>query len=263
MEFQNLTYVQEDGLAIITLNRPKAYNALCAPLLGELDQVMSLMENDRQVRAVIITGGSKVFAAGADITELMNADTLEAYRVCSNAHRIYDRLEELPFPTIAAVNGAALGGGCELAMCCDFRIAGENGQFGLPEISLGVIPGAGGTQRLVKLVGMARAKEMVYLGKFVKAPKAMEIGLVNEVVPDEEVMNAARKMAGKLMEKPAVALSFAKGAINCGVNMDVHTGKYFERAQFAMVFSSPDQKEGMNAFFEKRPPVFTHNGCKK
>ncbi|MBP2652816.1 MAG: enoyl-CoA hydratase/carnithine racemase [Firmicutes bacterium] len=258
MEYKNLTYVQEGGLAIITLNRPKAYNALCVELLSELDHVMSSLEKSREARVVIITGGSKVFAAGADITELMNADTLEAYSNCSNAHRVYDRLEALPFPTIAAINGAALGGGCELSMCCDFRIVGENSLIGLPEITLGVIPGAGGTQRLTKLVGPAKAKEMVLLGVPVKGPQAAECGFANKVVADDVVMDEARKMAAKLMERPRVALALAKETINYAVNVDVNTGKSYERARFAMVFSSADQKEGMKAFTEKRKPVFTH-----
>jgi enoyl-CoA hydratase len=143
-------------------------------------------------------------------------------------------------------------------MCCDFRIAGESGLLGLPEISLGVIPGAGGTQRLAKLVGFAKAKEMILLGKAVKADEALEIGLVNQVVADETVMVEAKKLAAKLMERPRLALSLAKETINCGMNTDLNTGKSYERARFAMVFTSPDQKEGMKAFVEKRPPVFKH-----
>ncbi|MBP2643588.1 MAG: enoyl-CoA hydratase/carnithine racemase [Firmicutes bacterium] len=258
MEFQHLSYALEGGLAIITLNRPKAYNALCADLLGELDQLMSIMEKSDEVRVVILTGGSKVFAAGADITELMNADTLKAYQTCSNAHRIYDRFEALPYPTIAAINGAALGGGCELAMCCDFRIAGENSLFGLPEITLGIMPGAGGSQRITNLVGLGKAKEMVLLGANVKGPKAYEIGLANKVVADDQVMDEAKKMAEKLMERPKVALALAKETVNYAVNVDVNTGKSYERARFAMAFSTADQKEGMKAFAEKRPPVYTH-----
>ncbi|MBP2649203.1 MAG: enoyl-CoA hydratase/carnithine racemase [Firmicutes bacterium] len=256
MEYQNLIYAQENGVAVITLNRPKAYNALCAEVLAELDQVMTILENSAEVRVVIITGGSKVFAAGADVTELMNADTMAAYRNCSNAHRVYDRFEALPFPTIAAVNGAALGGGCELTLCCDFRIAGENSMFGLPEITLGILPGAGGTQRLTKLVGPARAKEMVLLGSPVKGEKIAEFGLATKVVADDQVMPEAKKLAVKLLERPGVALALAKETVNYAVNVDVNTGKSYERARFAMAFSSADQKEGMKAFVEKRKPVY-------
>lgn len=258
MEYKNLIYTQEEGLAIITLNRPKAHNALCTALNDEFEDVLSILEKDPQVRVVIITGNSKVFAAGADITELMNADPLAAYQICSSAHRVHDRLEALPVPTIAAINGLALGGGCELAMSTDFRIAGESGLFGLPETSLGVIPGGGGTQRLAKLIGPSRAKEMIFLGKLVKAEKALEIGLVNQVVDDAEVMAEARKMAAKLMEKPGVALRFAKEAINCGINTDLQTGKNIEKSRFAMVCATQDQKEGMKAFVEKRSPIFTN-----
>ncbi|MCL5935697.1 MAG: enoyl-CoA hydratase-related protein [Firmicutes bacterium] len=258
MVYSNLTYTREEGLAIITLNRPKAYNAINNQLIDELGHVLSVLEADSKVRVLIITGGSRVFAAGADVTEMMDADTLQAYRHVNKPHRVFDYLEELPLPTIAAINGPALGGGCELALCCDFRIAGESSIIGLPEISLGVIPGAGGTQRLARLIGPSRAKEMIYFGGSVAASEALTMGLVNRVVPDDVVMDEARKMASKLMAKPGVALGFAKESINYGVNVDLITGKKFEKARFAMVFSSYDQKEGMKAFVEKREPIFTH-----
>lgn len=256
MEYKNLIFTQEEGLAIITLNRPKAYNALNTELQAELEQILLALEDDPQVRAVIITGNSKVFAAGADVTELADAGPMAAYQNCSKAHRVFDRLESLPFPTIAAVNGPALGGGCELALSCDFRIAGKNSLFGLPEITLGIIPGAGGTQRLARLIGSSRAKEMIFLGTPVKAPLALEMGLVNRVVADEEVLDEAKKMAAKLMERPAAALRLAKESVNYGLNSDLHAGKNFEKALFAMIFSSHDQKEGMKAFIEKRKPNF-------
>ncbi len=256
MEFNNLIFTREEGLAIITLNRPKAMNALNTEINTELMSVCEILENDPTARVLIITGSIKAFAAGADITELMEADSMAAFKNSSFAHSVFDRIEALPIPTIAAVNGLALGGGCELSLSCDFRLAGEGAMFGLPEITLGIIPGAGGTQRLTKIVGPTKAKEMIFLGSPVKAPKALEIGLVTKVVPDEEVMNEARKMAEKLISRPGVALRFAKEAINCGVCTDMANGKRFEMAHFSMLFATKDQKEGMRAFAEKRPAVF-------
>jgi len=257
MEFKNIIFEQqEDGLAIITLNRPKAYNALCTELNDDLEAALDILEADLKVRALIVTGGSKVFAAGADITEMMNADPIEAYRIVSSAHHLHDRLEALPIPTIAAMNGPAFGGGCELSLAFDFRIAGEGSLFGLPEITLGVFPGGGGTQRLANLIGASRAKEMIFMGKPVKADKALAIGLVNTVVADADVLEEAKKLAAKLIEKPAVALKYAKESINCGVNMGLEAGKELEKTRFAMVCSTQDQKEGMKAFVEKRKPVF-------
>jgi len=259
VEFKNLTYIKEQALAIITLNRPQVYNALNDELIDELGQVVAVVEEDPQVRAVILTGGSKFFVSGADIAHMANADTLKIYWFVNKSNRVFDRLEELPCPTIAAINGPALGGGCELAMCCDFRIAGESAVFGQPEILFGILPGAGGTQRLARLIGPSRAKELIYLGEHIKASQALDIGLVNRVVADEQVMDEAKKFAAKLMEKPAIALRFAKEAINHGMNTTLVDGKSFEQSRFAMIFSSQDQKEGMKAFLEKRRPVFTHS----
>jgi enoyl-CoA hydratase/carnithine racemase len=256
MNFKNLILTIENGVAVVQLNRPNALNALNSETIAELDAACDIFEKNRDVRVVIFTGGEKAFAAGADVTELADADPLAAYENAKNAHKVYDRIESLPMPTIAAVNGPALGGGCELALSCDFRIAGEGAIFGLPEITLGIIPGAGGTQRLTKLVGPSKAKEMIFFGTPVKAPQALEIGLVSKVVPDEEVIEEAKKMAEKLKARPGVALRFAKEAINIGVNTDMNTGKKFELSRFSLVFSTKDQKEGMKAFCEKRKACF-------
>lgn len=256
MEFKNLIYTQEDGLGIITLNRPKALNALCDELTGELGELIAVLENDADLRVIILTGGSRAFAAGADIVEMMDKDTIGAYQSIIKTHQVFDRLEEFRVPVIAAINGPCMGGGCELALCCDMRIAGSKAIFALPEVSLGIIPGCGGTQRLTQQVGPARAKEMVYLATPINAAKALQIGLVNEVVDDDKVMEQARAIAVKLMEKPAVALRFAKETINCGVKTDFMTGKNMELARFTMLFSTEDQKEGMKAFYEKRKPVY-------
>jgi enoyl-CoA hydratase len=256
MEFKNLIYKQEDGVGIIVLNRPKALNALCDDLTSELGRLLSVLEKDPELRVLILTGNSKAFAAGADITEMMNKGTMESYYSIIQVHQVFDRLEEFPVPTIAAINGPCMGGGCELALCCDLRIAGEGALFALPEVSLGVIPGCGGTQRLAQVVGPSRAKEMIYLNDIVKAAKALEIGLVSRVVEDDKVMNEATAIAKKLTQKPAVALKFAKEAINCGVKNDFVTGKNMELARFTMLFSTEDQKEGMKAFSEKRKPAY-------
>jgi enoyl-CoA hydratase/carnithine racemase len=256
MDFNNLIYTQEGGLATVTLNRPKSLNALCRELNEELDSVVSMMENDPEIRVLILTGGNKAFAAGADINEIMHFDTMETYRFMSKTQGMFNRLEELPFPVIAAINGPCMGGGLELAMCCDFRIAGEGALFGMPEVTIGVMPGNGGTQRLTKLVGQVKAKEMIYLGSAVKAAKALEIGLVNKVVPNEKVMEEAENMAAQLMARPGIALRFAKESINAGVKADFNTGRNMELDRFAMIFSTADQKEGMKAFTEKRKPVY-------
>jgi enoyl-CoA hydratase len=257
MDLKNLIFTQEQGLAIITLNRPKAHNALCAELNEELADVLTNLEKASEVKAVIITGGPKVFAAGADITEMANADPMQAYQVALIAHRNHDRLEALPVPTIAAINGPALGGGCELALSCDFRIAGEKSIIGLPEITLGIFPGAGGTQRLPKLIGSSRAKELIFLGNPVGSARALEIGIVNRVVPDADVLEEAKIFAAELMKRPRVALSLAKAAVNSSVNCLPDAGKALEQTYFAMVCSTADHKEGMKAFIEKRPAKFT------
>ncbi|AET68584.1 enoyl-CoA hydratase/carnithine racemase [Desulfosporosinus orientis DSM 765] len=256
MEFKNLIYTQEDGLGIITLNRPKALNALCDELTGELGELISVLQNDTDLRVIILTGGNIAFAAGADIVEMMDKDSIGAYRSIIKTHDVFDRLEEFRVPVIAAINGPCMGGGCELALCCDMRIAGSKALFALPEVSLGIIPGCGGTQRLTQLVGPALAKELIYLAAPIHAAKAQEIGLVNKVVDDDKVMEEAKAIANKLMERPALALRFAKEAVNCGVKTDLTTGKNMELARFTMLFSSEDQKEGMKAFYEKRKPLF-------
>lgn len=256
MEFKNLIYSQEDGLGIITLNRPKALNALCDELTGELGELLSVLENDADLKVLILTGGSRAFAAGADIVEMMDKDTIGAYHSIIKTHEVFDRLEEFRVPVIAAINGPCMGGGCELSLCCDLRIAGSKALFALPEVSLGIIPGGGGTQRLRQQVGPARAKELIYLATPINAAKALEIGLVSKVVEDEKVLEEAKALAIKLTERPAVALRFAKEAINCGVKTDFNTGRNMELARFTMLFSTEDQKEGMKAFYEKRKPAY-------
>ncbi len=256
MDYKNIIYTLENGIAKIEINRPKAFNALNTETNNEIEDVVDAITDDPEVRVLIITGNEKVFVAGADVTELADADPRGAYDNCSLAHRIFKKLEALHAPVIAAICGPTLGGGLEMALSCDFRISGESGLFGLPEITLGIIPGAGGTQRLTKLIGASRAKELVMLGNRIDAQTAKEYGLVNLLVKDEEVMAEAMKMADRLCKKPAVALKFAKECVNFGANMDLDTGLEFEKSRFSLAFNTADQKEGMKAFIEKRKPEF-------
>lgn len=257
-EFQNILLKTEDGIAVLTLNRPQAMNALCDALNNDLLEAIRLIHADTAARVLILTGGDKVFAAGADIKEIMNANPFDAERTANKAHSINDALESLPIPVIAAVNGPALGGGCEIALSCDFRIVGEKAVFGLPEVGLGAIPGAGGTQRLTKIIGPVRAKEMVMTGRVMKGKEAYETGLATRCVPDDEVMKEAVALAKKICEKPAASLQYAKQAVNYAVDHNIGTGKLFEKSLFSLCFQTEDQKEGMKAFVEKRSPHFTN-----
>ena len=257
MEYQWINYQKEDGVATVTLNRPQAYNALNAAINRDLLAALDEIASDADVRVLIVTGGPTVFAAGADVTEMADAAPMEAYRLCGDGRRINRMLEELPIPVIAAVNGMALGGGCELALSCDFRVAGEKTVFGLPEVSLGILPGAGGTQRLTRLIGASRAKEMILLGRRVSGTEALAMGLANALVPDGEVYTEAMRMAKKLAGMPRLALEYAKRAIGAGEEFGREAGLEQERLCFSMLFSTVDQKEGMKAFLEKRPPSYS------
>jgi enoyl-CoA hydratase len=258
MGFNTITYDKGDGIGVVTLNRPKSLNALCDELIAELGTVFDEIGEDRDVAAVIITGSAKAFAAGADIKEISQiASPAVAQGFVSRIHAVFNRIEGCAKPVIAAISGFALGGGCELALACDLRIAAENAVFGLPEIKLGVIPGGGGTQRLPRLVGVGRAKELLYTGDSIDAQEAYRIGLVNKVVPPESLMDEARTMAAKLAKRPPVALKMTKLAVNEGINMDLYSAIGHESRCFEILFSTADQKEGMQAFIEKREPKFT------
>jgi len=258
MEYSNIILTIENGVATIRLNRPKAFNALCTALNEDMESALNSLRQNPAVRVVIITGGDKVFAAGADIKEMLTANPMEAMETSRFGHQINDMIENLPFPVIAAICGPALGGGCELALACDFRVMGESAKLGLPEVGLGILPGAGGTQRLMRLTGASKAKEVIMLGKNIKAAEALSLGLATEVVPDEQVQDKALQLAAKLMEKPAVALMLAKQAVNSGEAYGSAAGKYFEKLMFGLSFSSHDQLEGMTAFLEKRSPNYTN-----
>jgi len=257
MDFKNLIFEKENGIAIITVNRPKALNALNSETVKELNQLVGTIEMDPEVSVVIITGGGeKSFVAGADISEMQNMNALEGRNWGKFAQSVFNKIENLPQPVIAAVNGYALGGGCELAMSCDIRIAAETAKFGQPEVLLGVIPGFAGTQRLPRLIGKGRAKELMFTGDQIDALEAYRIGLVNKVVPAVELMDAAKKMAAKIMSRGPIAVQLCKTAVNEGMDMDLDSGQAYEREAFGVCFATEDKTEGMKAFVEKRPAKF-------
>jgi enoyl-CoA hydratase/carnithine racemase len=241
-----------DGVGTIRLDRPKV-NALNEQVAREIGEAVDAVEYDESVRAVVLWGGERVFAAGADIKEMAVRDTVTMYRYIGRFQSVYTRLERLPQVTIAAVNGYALGGGCELTLACDIRICAEDARFGQPEILLGVIPGAGGTQRLPRIVGVGRAKELIYSGRMVDADEALRIGLVNEVVAPDQVYERAVKVAKRYAAGPTVALKAAKEVIQNGIDVDMTTGLLLERQAFAALFSSEDQTIGMETFVEEGP----------
>ncbi|EGO61827.1 short-chain-enoyl-CoA hydratase [Acetonema longum] len=258
MEYSNLLYEKDGGIGFVTLNRPKALNALNAALMKEISHLMDQIAADPTVQVVIITGsGEKSFVAGADITEMQPMSAVEGRNWGKFGQATFDKIEKLPQPVIAAVNGFALGGGCELAMACDIRIASEKAKFGQPEVSLGITPGFGGTQRLSRLVGKGRAKELLFTGDLIDAQEAYRIGLVNKVTAPEELLNAAKALAQKIMSRAPVAVQVCKAAVNEGLDVDLDSGVAYEAEVFGLCFATGDQKEGMAAFVEKRPAKFT------
>ena len=250
-EFVNLE-VSTSGVGTIRLDRPKL-NPLNAQVAGELGEIVDEVKERDDVRAVVMWGGDRVFAAGADIKEMGERDAVTMYRYIGGFQDVFTRLENLPQITIAAINGYALGGGCELSLACDMRVCATDSQLGQPEILLGVIPGAGGTQRLPRLVGVGRAKELIYTGRFVAADEALAIGLVNEVVEPDQVYPRAVEIAERFAAGPSVALMAAKQVIQSGVDVDKATGVMLERQAFAALFASEDQKIGMESFIENGP----------
>ena len=246
----------ENGVGLLTLSRPKQLNAINRQLLDELDGLLAELEADAGLRVLVITGeGNRAFAAGADITEMASMSAVEAESFARHGQAVLDRLEHLAAPTIAAVNGFALGGGCELALACDLIVAGQAATFGQPEVRLGVIPGFGGTQRLVRRIGRHRATELILGGRNVKADEAVRLGLALEIAPEDAVARA-QQLASQIAEMGPVAVRLAKRAIVETDGLSTHQGLESERSLFALCFSTDDQKEGMKAFLEKRPAQF-------
>jgi enoyl-CoA hydratase len=258
MTYETLLYDFEDSIGTVTINRPEKLNALNQKVIDDLDACFMTVQRDPQVRAVILTGaGEKAFVAGADINELAIQPPLEGKETSTRGQRVLDSIENLGKPTIAAVNGYALGGGCELAMACTIRIASENVQFGQPEVKLGIIPGYAGTQRLARLVGKGRALEMILSGQPVTAQEAYRIGLVNHVVAAKDLTTAARILAKKILANAPLAVKFALEAVNRGAEMTHQDGQLLEAILFGLCCTTSDMKEGTRAFLEKRPAQFT------
>lgn len=260
MDLHKIRFETEGPIAIVTLNRPKALNTLSSNLVEELDAVMDEIEKRHDIRAVIITGGQKVFAAGADLTEIVEIKTpVQVRSYITKVQGVFNRVEGLDKPVIAAVAGLAFGGGCELALVCDIRIAAGNARFALPEIKLGLLPGAGGTQRLPRLIGAGLAKQHIFSGDPIDAQEAYRIGLVNKVVPTDSLLEEAVKMAMAFTERPGFTLKTIKGLVNEGLNMPLEQALAHEMRCFEIMFSTEDKNEGVTAFVEKRKPVFQNS----
>lgn len=255
--FENIIVERpEDHIGLIRLNRPKALNALSSTLMGELTRALADFESDDSIRVIILTGSEKAFAAGADIKEMADKTFAEAYRRNFITNE-WESLASCRKPVIAAVAGFALGGGCEVAMMCDFIIAADTAKFGQPEITIGTLPGAGGTQRLARLVGRGRAMEMCLTGRMIDAEEALRIGLAVRVVPADSLLDETLATARKIAQHSPVATAMVKEAVNAGDEMSLSAGIMFERRLFHAAFATKDQKEGMGAFVEKRKPAFT------
>ncbi len=254
--FETIKYEAKEGIGYVTINRPEAMNALNPAVLDELWEVFNQIAGDDAVRTVIVTGEGKAFVAGADIAAMHAMTPQEGRAMMIKGHTVMNYMEKLEKPIIAAVNGFALGGGCELALACDFRVASEKAKFGQPEVNLGIIPGFGGTQRLPRLVGKARGKMLIMTAEIISAKDAYEIGLCEKVVPAEELMAEAENLAKMIMSKAPLALAAAKTAINTGFNLDMKTASTLEIEAFTGPFCSEDKTEGMGAFLEKRSAVF-------
>jgi enoyl-CoA hydratase len=257
MVYETLLLDIHEGIATVTINRPTALNAMTPATIRELGAVVQTVTESREVRVVIITGaGEKAFVAGADIALMRDMSPLEARDLALLAHGVYGAIEKSLKPFIAAVNGYALGGGCELAMSCDLRFAADTARFGQPEINLGIIPGFGGSQRLPRLIGKGRALDLILSGEMINAQEAYRIGLVNRIVPQGELLPATRTFATKLAAKGLPALRLCKEAVVNGLEMDLVSARHYEADLFGLSFATADQKEGMAAFLEKRPAKF-------
>ncbi|MEH7226048.1 enoyl-CoA hydratase-related protein [Bacillus sp. JJ1566] len=256
MSFEFLLCDIENHVAVVTINRPPV-NPLSTKVFQELATLFDELEANDEVRSIVLTGsGEKAFVAGADINEMANLDLVGINKMNKSSRLVFSKIENLTKPVIAALNGLALGGGLELALACDLRISSEKAKFAFPEVGLGIIPGGGGTQRLQRIVGQGIAKELLYFGEMFDAHRALELHIVNKVVPKEELLETAMDWANKLAQKPPVALQMVKQAVNTGGNTDLESGLIIESSCFANAFSTEDREEGLRAFVEKRKPVF-------
>ena len=256
MAYETIQYELKDGVATITLNRPQKLNAFDGTMIDELCRVIDDVYEREDVRVLVVTGAGRAFSSGADF-DWFNFDEWEASirsRARRITHRLFDDIEYLEKPVIAAINGTCAGGGLELALSCDLRIAADGARFGFPEVNAGIIPGSGGCSRLIRVVGLGRAKELVFTGELISAQKAEAIGLVNAVVPGEELMAKSRELAATLMKKGPLAIGMAKHVINASLGVDPNTGRILERLGTSVVLKTEDSREGARAFKEKRPP---------
>ncbi|UCD22746.1 MAG: enoyl-CoA hydratase/isomerase family protein [Chloroflexota bacterium] len=252
MAYQNIIFEKEEDIAIITFNRPEAMNALNNQTRAEFAEAVAEVASEDEIKVLILTGSGKAFMAGSDIKEFSQTTPFAAH----NIQRLGEMVERLEKPVIAAVNGFCLGGGCEIAMACDIIIASEKAKFGQPEINIGIIPGGGATQRLPRLIGVCKAKELIYTGEIIGAEQADRLGLVNRVVPIDELMPATKELAKKIAAKSAAALKLAKTAINRGMQVNLESGLKYEYELYGLALSLEDRVEGVNAFLEKRAPKF-------
>ena len=250
MAFVNLE--KQNHVGILTINRPEALNALNSQVLTDLDAAIDQVESDSEIYVVILTGAGRSFVAGADIGEMVNFSAIDGKKFGVRGGNVFLKLENLSKPVIAAINGFALGGGCELAMACDIRLASEKAKFGQPEVGLGITPGFGGTQRLPRIVGLSKAMELILTAKVIGAAEAKTIGLVSEVYPPEELMDKAMEMAETICANAQIAVCESKRCIRMGMQTDIHTGSAFEAEAFGVTCGTEDKNEGMGAFLEKR-----------
>jgi enoyl-CoA hydratase len=257
---ENVKTENRDGILVVTIDRPKVLNALNADTINEIGQAFEAARDDDSVRCVILTGGGeKAFVAGADIAELAQMTPITGKATAEKGQRIFHAIERFPKPVIAAINGFALGGGCELALACHIRIASEKAQLGLPEVTLGIIPGYGGTQRMARLLGKGKALELILTGDRIGAAEAERIGLVNKVVPADQLMSAAEELGRKIMSRGPLAVRAAIEAVMSGSEMPFAEGQFLEATLFGLLASTDDMKEGMKAFIEKRPAIFRNS----